>query len=187
MVLTMQKSRDGGLDPNPKTPHSDVCINGMALNYCPYFGAETDLLTSVIDMILAQHMSDGGFKCRSNRSDAHHSSVHTTLYVMEGITAYRRAGHHYRLPELLEAFEGSTEFLLRHQLFRGERTGAETRPEFTRLHHPTRWHYDILRCLDALTEPWLTPKWNNFFTLGACRGQYAERGTWAGEQPTFRT
>ncbi|MGB6004473.1 MAG: hypothetical protein WBG36_07640 [Ornithinimicrobium sp.] len=152
MILKTQKSRDGGLDPNPRARHSDVCINGMALNYCSYFGAGTASLESVADMILAQHMSDGGFNCSSNRAGARHSSVHTTLSVFEGITSYRRAGHLHRLDDLLEARNSSLDFLLRHRLYRSERTGEAIRPEFTELHHPARWRYDILRCLDALAD-----------------------------------
>ncbi len=153
MVLADQKCLDGGLDPDRRTPRSDVCINGMAVNYCAYFGAETEQLASVIDLVLAQRLPDGGFNCRSNRrAGATHSSVHTTLSVLEGITTYRQTGHRYRLDDLLDAAESSREFLLRHRLYRSEGTGEVIRPEFTRLHHPTRWYYDVLRCLDAFRE-----------------------------------
>ncbi|MGB3184523.1 MAG: hypothetical protein WBB15_01510 [Ornithinimicrobium sp.] len=152
LILETQKSADGGLDPDPRSRHSDVCISGMALKYCSHFGAGTSPLASVIDMILAQRMPDGGFNCRSNRSGARHSSVHTTVSVVEGITAYQRAGHRYRLDDLFDARDTSVEFLLRHRLYRSERTGETIRPEFIGLHHPSRWRYDILRCLDALAD-----------------------------------
>jgi hypothetical protein len=44
------------------------------------------------------------------------------------------------------------EFLLRHHLYRSERTGEVMRAELTRLHHPARWHFDILRGLEALAD-----------------------------------
>ncbi len=44
-----------------------------------------------------------------------------------------------------EAAASSVEFLLRHGLFKSERTGEVIRADFTRVHHPPRWHYDILR------------------------------------------
>ena len=118
LILKNQKSRDGGLDPDPRSRHSDVCVNGMAVNYCAHFGAATDALASVIDMILAQRMPDGGFNCSSNRAGARHSSVHTTLSVLEGVTSYERAGHLHRLDRLLDARASSVEFLLRHRLYR---------------------------------------------------------------------
>jgi hypothetical protein len=30
--------------------------------------------------------------------------------------------------------------------------GSPSTPEFTRLHHPARWHFDVLRGLDALAD-----------------------------------
>lgn len=85
-ILDREKGRDGGLNPSPAAKHSDACINGMALNYAAYFGANEDQLSSIIDFLLGQQLGDGGFNCRLNRSGAQHSSVHTTLSVFEGIS-----------------------------------------------------------------------------------------------------
>jgi len=52
--------------------------------------------------------------------------------------------------DLTAARAEAAEFLLRHRLYRSERSGAPIDPEFTRLHHPARWHFDILRGLEAL-------------------------------------
>lgn len=150
LILRTLKGLDGGLDPDPGTRPTDVCINGMALGYCSWFGADETLLASVVDCLLAQVMPDGGFNCRSTRSGANHSSVHTTVSVIEGITEYQRGGYRHRLEELLAARDSAVEFLLRHRLFRSERTGEPIHPEMLRLHHPARWHYDVLRALEAL-------------------------------------
>lgn len=151
-ILREEKREDGGLDPTVTVRGSDACVNGMALNYASYFGAPEEDLASLVDFLLAGRVADGGFNCRANRVPVRHSSMHTTLSVVEGITGYERAGHGYRLDELLAARESSVEFLLRHRLFRSEHTGAVIRPEFVRLHHPTRWYYDLLRCLDSLAD-----------------------------------
>ncbi|WP_248305699.1 hypothetical protein [Agromyces sp. H66] len=152
MILAEERGRDGGLNPSRTIGQSDVCINGMALNYLSYFGAATGDLASIVDFILSQRMPDGGFNCRSNRSGATHSSVHTTVSVIEGITEYLRGGHGHRADELAAAAASSVGFLLRHRLFRSEHTGEPMHPEFVRLHHPARWHFDILRGLDALRD-----------------------------------
>jgi hypothetical protein len=152
MILREEKRQDGGLDPTVNARGSDACVNGMALNYATYFRAPEEDLASIVDFLLAGRVADGGFNCRANRVAVRHSSMHTTLSVLEGITGYERAGHPYRRDELLEARATSVEFLLRHRLFRSEHTGAVIRPEFVRLHHPTRWYYDLLRCLDALAD-----------------------------------
>ncbi len=150
MVLREDKGPDGGLNPSRTLRHSDVCINGMALNYCCHFGAPTDALRSLVEFILGQHLVDGGFNCRSNRSGTTHSSVHTSLSVIEGFSAYLAAGHDHRDDEVRQARVTAIEFLLRHQLFRSHRTGEPIHVEMTRFHHPARWRFDVLRCLDAL-------------------------------------
>jgi hypothetical protein len=149
MILRDERHRDGGLDPTRGERGSDVCVNGMALDYATYFGGAASGLVSLVDFLLAHRMVDGGFNCRDLRAGTSHSSVHTTLSVIEGITGYERNGYEHRLDELLEARAAAVEFLMRHRLYRSERTGTIMRSDFVRLHHPARWYFDVLRCLDA--------------------------------------
>ena len=73
--------------------------------------------------------------------------------TIEGITQYERSGHRHRLRRAAaRAGRRRREFLLRHHLYRSVRTGAAMHPEFTRLHHPARWHFDVLRGLEALAD-----------------------------------
>jgi hypothetical protein len=177
LILGHHKSRDGGLDPRVTVRRSDACVNGMALNYAAYFGAAEESLVSVVDCLLSGQIPDGGFNCRRG-PEVRHSSMHTTLSVLEGITSYRAAGHHYRLDDLLAARESSVEFLLRHRLYRSEHTGAVIRPEFVRLHHPTRWYYDILRCLDALAAAQVPYDDRMADALGVLHRRRASDGRW---------
>ena len=148
MIVSTEKGPDGGIRPIGTVQASDVCINGMFLNYASYFRTAEDKLESVVDFILSQTMPDGGFNCMSNRSGAIHSSLHTTLSVLEGITEYERNGYQYRLNELRLAHQSSVEFILIHQLFLSDRTGKIIKKDFLRLPYPGRWRYDILRALD---------------------------------------
>lgn len=129
----------------------DVCINGMFLHFGCWFGASSASLEPVVDFLLQERMPDGGFNCQSNRrySNPVHSSLHTTLSVLEGIGTYRAMGYAYRLDELLDAARTSREFILRHRLFRSDHTGEIISPTFVKLACPWRWHYDILRALDC--------------------------------------
>ena len=145
-ILNECKADDGGIYPNAKK--SDVCVNGMFLNYASYFQAEKEKLKSVIDCLLDELMPDGGFNCRSNRSGAVHSSLHSTLSVLEGITAYITAGYSYRSNEIKQAVKASKEFILLHQLYISDRTGKIIDKNFLKLPYPGRWRYDILRALD---------------------------------------
>jgi hypothetical protein len=148
MVLYSEKGQDGGVNPGKTISKSDVCINGMVLNYASYFHTREELLRSIVDFILEQRMPDGGFNCRLNRSGARHSSLHSTICVAEGIEEYRRNGYTYRMDELAKAARSSQEFILLHQLFRSDRTGEIIDPKMLMLSWPSRWRYDILRAMD---------------------------------------
>ena len=155
MIAQNQKSVDGGINPHTEIPKSDVCINGMFLNYACYFELEEHHLQSVVDFILNETMPDGGFNCRSNRNGAVHSSLHTTISILEGILEYQRNGYTYRLDELLKARDTSIEFILLHQLFISDRTGDIIRSAFLRFPYPSRWKYDILRAMDYFQNAYI--------------------------------
>lgn len=148
LIFTREKGPDGGINPSGTIRQSDVCINGMVLNYASYFNVREDQLKSVVDFLLSQKMNDGGFNCHLNRKGATHSSLHTTLSVLEGIHEYGQNDYSYRLNELKRAESESREFLMRHKLFRSERTGRVINPKFLSLHYPGRWYFDILKALD---------------------------------------
>ncbi|MBE0661373.1 MAG: hypothetical protein IH597_02810 [Bacteroidales bacterium] len=143
-----EKSEDGGINPANSIAQSDVCVNGMALNFAAYFKIDEENLKSVIDFLLSQRMADGGFNCRSNRSGAKHSSMHTTLSVLEGLFEYERNGYIYRLDEVRQAKAEAQEFLLMHRLFKSDKTGSVIQERFLKFPYPCRWYYDILRVMD---------------------------------------
>lgn len=147
-VLDQEKGLDGGINPSKSVKNSDVCLNGMFLNYASYFNIEENKLQSIVDFILDQRMGDGGFNCRFNRSGAIHSSLHSTLSVLEGILEYSMNGYNYRLSDLKEAETTSLKFVLEHKLFISDRSGEVISKDFLRLPYPPRWRYDILKALD---------------------------------------
>lgn len=148
MIAAHEKGPDGGINPSGTIQESDVCLNGMFLNYASYFKTDREKLKSIVDFILSQLMEDGGFNCRSNRSGAVHSSLHSTLSVLEGITEYEFNGYTYRLDELKKAEQSSRKFILLHQLYLSDRTGEIIHKDFLKLSYPGRWKYDILKALD---------------------------------------
>ncbi len=83
IILTTEKGKDGGIRPMGTEQKCDVGLNGMFLNYASYFKAKKDKLKSIVDFILNQLMTDGGFNCRLNTFGAKHSSLHSTLSVIE--------------------------------------------------------------------------------------------------------
>jgi len=147
-IVSEEKGPDGGINPSGAIKNSDVCINGMFLNYASYFRVAEGGLHSIVDFILSQRMPDGGFNCRFNRAGAVHSSLHSTLSVLEGITEYEVNDYSFRSDEVKEAKKNSIEFILMHQLFLSDKTGDIINKDFLRLPYPCRWRYDILRALD---------------------------------------
>ncbi|MDO8358634.1 MAG: hypothetical protein Q7T08_01185 [Devosia sp.] len=156
-IALEEKCPDGGIGPGHTPRLSDVCVNGMYLNYASYFGEPEASLRSIVDFILDQRMADGGFNCMKNRSGAHHSSLHSTLSVLEGIREYAANGYRYRLAELQAAAATGREFMLLHRLFKSDHTGEIIRKDMLQLSFPPRWKYNILRALDyfrAVDAPW---------------------------------
>lgn len=147
-ILSENISMDGGIDPSRTVSKGELCVSGMFLNYACHFRTPEPKLHSIVDFILGHQMSDGGFNCRINRSGAVHSSLHTTISVLEGIQEYARNNYTYRLDELLRAAAESQEFVLQHRLFRSDHTGEVINKSFLLLSYPCRWYYDILRALD---------------------------------------
>jgi len=148
IIFESEKAVDGGIHPIGTAQKSDVCVNGMVLNYSSYFQIEEEDLISVVDFLLSEQMKDGGFNCQSNRKGAVHSSLHSTLSVLEGIREYESNGYCYRINELRNARLESEEFILLHKLFRSDRTGEIINPNFLKLYYPGRWYYDILKAMD---------------------------------------
>ncbi|NER16816.1 hypothetical protein [Spongiivirga citrea] len=157
IILENEKAADGGILPIGKKKLSDLCINGMFLNYASYFKTNEKDLKSVVDCILTQIMPDSGFNCRSNRYPTVHSSLHTTLSVLEGLTEYVFNGYQYKVNKVNEAILSAKEFVLLHKLYISDRTGNIINKDFLKLSYPRRWRYDILSALDYFqysNSPW---------------------------------
>lgn len=148
VILRDYSENDGGVNPGKTVKDSDVCLNGMFLNYACYFNVPLMPIKSIVDFLISLQMGDGGFNCELNRGGAVHSSLHSTISVLEGFHEYALNGYGYRLSELTEIVGESIEFILQHKLFRSDRTNEVIDKRMLMLSYPSRWHYDILRALD---------------------------------------
>jgi hypothetical protein len=149
LLLDRGLQRDGGVSYGTWaqwTRRGETCITGMVLSILSYFEYDDDRLDTIADHLLEQQMADGGWNCQ-RASGATHSSVNTTISVLEGLRFYE-LHRRRRLSAMRAAQQRGREFLLVHRLFRSDRTGEIIKPIFTRFAFPPRWHYDILRALD---------------------------------------
>ena len=178
-TLQAGKADDGGIPLGPtSTKHSDVCVNGMFLNYASYFKTDEKKLQSVLDSILQEIMPDGGFNCRTARSGARHSSLHSTISVLEGFFEFIRSGSTYRLKDIQKARKSSEEFILIHQLFLSDRSGKIIHNDFLKMSYPFRWKYNILRAMDYFQ--YSGRKWDSRMekALNVIRNKRNKDGTW---------
>lgn len=152
LILENNKSSDGGINPSKGIDESDVCINGMCLNYMCHFGVEESKLKSIVDCFISQQMADGGFNCNYKRPGAVHSSLHSTISNLEGINSYYVHGYKYRIDKLMQIKEEAVEFILKHHLYKSDKTGEVIKKSFTMFSYPSRWKYDILRCLEYFVD-----------------------------------
>lgn len=149
--LDEQKCADGGFSFWKGYKNSDVCVNGMILNYAAYFLSPDERFNNVIDHSLSALMPDGGWNCRYKHG-ATHSSFHTTLSILEGLWEYRLKGGTYRLQDITKAEDSAIEFLLKHHLYLSSTTGKVVNPKMTLFSYPCHWHYDVLKALVHLVD-----------------------------------
>lgn len=116
-----------------------LCILGMA---------DHPRVHTVARSLVAWQWPDGGWNCDRSPS-ARHSSFHETHGPIWGLAEFfQRTKHH----DARACADNGGEFLLKHALFRSERTGRPIHPGFLQLRFPPYWHYDILQGLWALSR-----------------------------------
>lgn len=130
----------GGLNLSKYEHPSDICVDGMILNYASYFCREDPRLNKLIDHLLTLQRPDGGFTWELNSGEG---DPHTTICVMEGFGQYRASGSQYRLMDIGASEAKAAEFLLARRLFID---AADKR--FLKLSYPYRYRYDLLRGLE---------------------------------------
>ncbi|KQC13304.1 MAG: hypothetical protein APR63_08940 [Desulfuromonas sp. SDB] len=144
----------------------DLCICGMILDVCCYAEIKSSKMNEIIDYILEKQFPDGGWNCLWERNP-HHSSVHTTINILEGLKEYKANRYSYHRHDLNPVVKKAHEFLLMHKLFKSDKTGKIIDLKMIRLSYPPRWRYDILRCMDyfRLADQKFDPRMNDALNL----------------------
>ena len=97
---------------------------------------------------------DGGWNCDKNPK-AHHSSYHESLIPLRALIIYlkteKKSTKSHRVP-LQKTVGQSAELFLKRELFISASTGESINPNFTLLHFPYYWRYNILFALKVLNE-----------------------------------
>ncbi|MDD2889045.1 MAG: hypothetical protein PHE49_00195 [bacterium] len=130
-----------------KERYGDLCVCGMILNICCYAKISSPKIDEIIDFILGKQFPDGGWNCRWE-FDKNHSSLHTTINILEGLKEYLDNNYSYKNKEIIPSIKKAHEFILMHKLYKSDKTDEIIDKKMTMLSYPVRWKYDILRCMD---------------------------------------
>ena len=129
----------------------EPCINGRVVAVGAYFGQDAQ---GIVDRLLGEQMSDGGWNCEQERGSTR-GSFHTTICVLEGLLEHERATG--GSPALTAARERGQEYLLERRLLRRRSTDEVIEQARTQFSFPTSYYYDVLRGLEYLRSAHITP------------------------------
>lgn len=122
---------------------------GYALAACSLLGmAGEPRVKRLAEQLIEWQWPDGGWNC-DRSEDASHSSFHETHGALWGLAEYHQMTGN---SAALKAARLAAGFLLRHRLFRSERTGKVIDEAWLRVRFPPYWHYDVLQGLWVLSR-----------------------------------
>lgn len=128
---------EGGLNLAKSDMPSDVCVDGMILNYASYFISESEHLKLLVQSILQKQKSDGGFTwLNQNEGDPH-----STICVLEGLHSFLVNTDFVDLQSDIEsAIQKGLNYFYQHNLFLEEK-------KYQKLAYPFRYFYSVFRFL----------------------------------------
>ena len=155
----------------------EPCINGKVVALGAYFGEH---VRSVVDRLLGEQMSDGGWNCEQENGSTR-GSFHSTIDVLEGLLEYEQASG--VSPTVSAARLRGQEYLLERQMLRRLSTGDVIDPAFTMFSYPTYWHYDVLRGLEYMRAAGVAPDERMAEAIQLVESKRNAEGRWSLENP----
>jgi hypothetical protein len=131
-------------DPNLRYWEGEVepCINGRVVAIGAYFGQDVG---GIVDRLLDDQMSDGGWNCEQERGSTR-GSFDTTLNVLEGLLEFERSIG--PSATVAAARQRGEEYLLERRLLWRLSDGAIGQKRWLYVGFPNKWFYDVVRVLD---------------------------------------
>jgi hypothetical protein len=156
---------------------------GNALFYLTRLGIAGDRAPQLVERLLSWQWSDGGWNCDKNPA-ARMSSFMETLLPMCGLSAHADATGD---PMARVAARRAAEIFLERRLFKCRADGRVIHAEFTRLHYPLYWHYDILGGLKGMAAVGLLRDPRSFDALDLLEEKQLPGGGWPAEGRYYRS
>jgi hypothetical protein len=129
-------------------PRRCASQQGYALYYLLELGLADERVHQLAERLLYWRWPDGGWNCDRKPTASHSTFIHT-IHCMRALALYGRL---YKETLALSAVDRAAEIFLSRQLFKRRSDGEVMNSEFTKLHYPVYWHYDILFALKVMSE-----------------------------------
>jgi hypothetical protein len=111
-------------------------------------GLANEQTHDLAERLLYWQWPDGGWNCDKNPA-ACHSSFMESILPLRALALFGRVTDN---PSAREAAAQAADIFLKRHLFLRQAHGSVIRKEFTALHYPLYWHYDILHGLKVMAE-----------------------------------
>ncbi|HKE63533.1 MAG TPA: hypothetical protein VKB59_02665 [Micromonosporaceae bacterium] len=157
--------------------------HGGALFAAVRLGLAAPESEQLVERLLHWQWPDGGWNC-SLKPAAASSSVYETLLPMRGLAAYAAARHD---DAARRACHRAAEVLLTRRLLFRRSNGAIIRSEWTKLHYPVYWYYDVLAAAKGLMEAGRLADDRCSDGLDMLEAKRLPGGGWAAESRYYRS
>lgn len=143
---------------------------------------ENERTHDFVERLLHWQWPDGGWNCDKN-PDAHHSSYMESVLPLRALALY---GETYGDKKARAAARKAKEIFLKRHLYRRQADGKPIKTEFTQLHYPLYWHYDILHGLKVLAESGFIRDRRCKDALDLLESKQTEDGGWPAEKKYYK-
>jgi hypothetical protein len=156
---------------------------GNALLSITKLGLSNERCAQLAERLLHWQWPDGGWNCDKEPS-ADTSSFMETLLPMRGLAVHGRVVGD---PKAVRAAERAAEVFLERRLFKRRLDGRVIHPEFTFLHYPLYWHYDILGGLKGMVDVGAIGDPRTGDALDLLEEKWLAEGGWPAEKRYYKT
>ena len=130
---------------------AEPCLTGNMIRTLLVFGYEGDArVRKAISWMPKDQQDDGGWNCDYPLRKVKHGSYMSTI---EMLWAYSEIPRQKWTRSMKASIERGVEFLLMHRLYKSDHHNwRPTKPQFTMLHFPMYYYYDVLHGLRVLAK-----------------------------------
>lgn len=146
-------------------------------------GLSDPRIDELVQMLLKWQWPDGGWNCDKN-PDAKNSSFMETLLPLRGLALYAKLSGS---SQAQQAAERAADVFLKRNLYKRQQTELTIHPEFTKLHYPLYWHYDILGALKVMAEAGFITDPRCSDALNLLQSKELQKGGWPVERAFYKT